>query len=419
MADARTAEAEIASGAYRGPLHGIPIGLKDIYNTAGVATTGQSALFRDHVPAQDATTVRLLREAGAVVLGKLATWEFAIGGTSFDLPWPPARNPWDLSRDTAGSSSGSGAAVASGMALGAMGSDTGGSIRGPSAWCGLAGIKPTYGMLSRRGVLPLSFSLDHAGPMCWTSEDCALMMGVLAAHDPLDPASSTVPPPDFTGAIGPSVSGLRVGVVRHFHEEEMPAEPETVAAFEAALKELASAGAVLRDVRIAPFATYGRAAQIISRSESFAIHQKWLRDTPELYGAYGRRRLMAGAFVAAEDYVNANRERTRLVAELADTMQDVDVLVTAMARWPAPPIGEDSLLPDKQAFFSRAFNLTGNPAMSVCNGFSSSGLPLSLQIVGRPVEDNMVLRAGDAVERAMGTRATRPAVAQSFAAAAQ
>ena len=187
MAAARTAEAEITAGNDRGPLHGIPIGLKDIYNTAGITTTGHSALFRNHVPAEDAATVRLLREAGAVVLGKLATWEFAIGGTSFDLPWPPARNPWDLSRDTAGSSSGSGAAVASGMALGAMGSDTGGSIRGPSAWCGLAGIKPTYGMLSRRGVLPLSFSLDHAGPMCWTSEDCALMMGVLAAYDPARP----------------------------------------------------------------------------------------------------------------------------------------------------------------------------------------------------------------------------------------
>ena len=419
MAEAHAAEAEIASGTYRGPLHGIPIGLKDIYNTAGIRTTGHSALFRDHVPAEDATTVRLLREAGAVVLGKLATWEFAIGGTSFDLPWPPARNPWNLSRDTAGSSSGSGAAVASGMALGAMGSDTGGSIRGPSAWCGLAGIKPTYGLVSRRGVLPLSFSLDHAGPMCWTSEDCALMMGVLAAHDPLDPASATVPPPDFGGAVGPAVAGLRVGVVRHFHEEEMQAEPETVAAFEDALKELAGAGAMLRDVRIAPFAAYGGPAGLISRSESFAIHQKWLRETPELYGAYGRRRLMAGAFVAAEDYVNANRERTRLVAELADTMRDVDVLVMPMARWPAQPIGEDSMTPDKQAFFSRAFNLTGSPAMSVCNGFSSSGLPLSLQVVGRPFEDHVVLRAGDTVERAMGTRSTRPEVTPHLAPAAQ
>ncbi len=156
MADARAAEDEISRGNWRGPLHGIPVGLKDIYNTAGIATTGHSALFRNHVPADDATTVRLLREAGAVILGKLGTWEFAIGGTSFDLPWPPPRNPWDLSKDTAGSSSGSGAAVASGMALGAMGSDTGGSIRGPAAWCGIAGIKPTYGMLSRRGILPLS-----------------------------------------------------------------------------------------------------------------------------------------------------------------------------------------------------------------------------------------------------------------------
>ncbi len=173
LADARQAEQEIAAGGWKGTLHGIPIGLKDIYNTAGVATTGHSALYRDHVPAEDATTVRKLREAGAVVLGKLSTWEFAIGGTSFDLPWPPARNPWDLSRDPSGSSSGSGAGVAAGLMMGAMGSDTGGSIRGPAAWCGIAGLKPTYGLVSRRGILPLSFSLDHGGPMCWTSEDCA------------------------------------------------------------------------------------------------------------------------------------------------------------------------------------------------------------------------------------------------------
>jgi Asp-tRNA(Asn)/Glu-tRNA(Gln) amidotransferase A subunit family amidase len=197
MADAKRTEEEIAGGDWKGPLHGIPIGLKDIYNTAGVATTGHSALFKDHVPAEDAFTVALLRQAGAVILGKLSTWEFAIGGASFDLPWPPARNPWNTAHEPGGSSSGAGAAVASGLALAAMGTDTGGSIRGPASWCGIAGLKPTYGYLGRRGILPLSFSLDHAGPMCWTSEDCALMMNVLARHDPLDMGCANVIAPDF------------------------------------------------------------------------------------------------------------------------------------------------------------------------------------------------------------------------------
>ena len=218
LADAAQAEAEIAAGGWKGPLHGIPIGLKDIFNTAGIPTTAHSALFRHHVPTEDAFTVSLLRDAGAVITSKLATWEFAIGGSSFDLPWPPARNPWDVSLDPSGSSSGSAVAVAAGLCLGAMGSDTGGSIRGPAAWCGIAGLKPTYGLLSRRGILPLSFSLDHAGPMCWTSEDCALMLQALACHDPLDPASASVPPANYPAGIGAPLSGLRVGVVRHFFE---------------------------------------------------------------------------------------------------------------------------------------------------------------------------------------------------------
>ena len=193
LAAARAAEAEIMAGNYRGPLHGIPIGLKDIYETKGVPTTGHSKILIDHVPQQDATSVRLLTEAGAIVLGKLATHEFALGGPSFDLPWPPARNPWDTSRFTGGSSSGTGAAVAAGLVLGGTGSDTGGSIRGPAAFCGLAGLKPSYGRISRAGILPLAFSLDHAGPMAWTAEDCAIMLQAMAGHDPGDPASAGAP----------------------------------------------------------------------------------------------------------------------------------------------------------------------------------------------------------------------------------
>ncbi len=411
LAAAKQAEAEIAAGGWKGPLHGIPIGLKDIYNTAGVTTTGHSDLFKDHVPAEDAFTVKCLRDAGAIFTGKLSTWEFAIGGTSFDLPWPPARNPWDLSRDPSGSSSGSGAAVAAGLCTGAMGTDTGGSIRGPAAWCGIAGLKPTYGYLSRRGILPLSFSLDHAGPMCWTSEDCALMMQVLAQHDPLDAACAAVPAVDFTAGLGTGLKGLRVGVVRHFFETDLSTDAETIQALENALTVLRDMGASVGDVTLSPFAVYGDTGSLISRSEAYAFHQAWLRESPERYGVYGRTRLMTGAFIAAADYVNAQRARAKLVAEVAAVMKTVDVLVFPTARCPAREIGEDSMASGFQPFFNRAFNVTGNPGLSICNGFSASGLPLSLQIGGRPFEDALVLKVGDALEKAMGTRATRPAFA--------
>ena len=411
MAAAAVAEAEIAAARWIGPLHGIPIGLKDIYNTAGIPTTGHSALFKDHVPAEDAHTVALLRKAGAVFTGKLSTWEFAIGGTSFDLPWPPARNPWDLTRDPSGSSSGSGAAVAAGLCMAAMGTDTGGSIRGPAAWCGIAGLKPTYGYLSRRGILPLSFSLDHAGPMCWTSEDCAIMMNVLAAHDPMDAGSASVPNIDFTAQLGFGLAGLRVGVVRHFFETDLSTDDETIAALEASLAALRDMGASVRDVTLSPFGLYTDTGSLISRTEAFAFHQHWLRESPEKYGAYGRQRLMAGAFVSGADYVNAQRQRAKLVAELAEVMKTVDVVVFPTARCPAREIGEDSMAEGFQPFFNRAFNVTGSPALSMCNGYSASGLPLSLQIGGRPFEDALVLKVGDALEKALGTRSRRPTFA--------
>jgi aspartyl-tRNA(Asn)/glutamyl-tRNA(Gln) amidotransferase subunit A len=408
LADATKAETEIAAGKWKGPLHGIPIGLKDIYNTAGIRTTGHSALFKDHVPTADAFTVSLLRNAGAVITSKLATWEFAIGGSSFDLPWPPARNPWDVSLDPSGSSSGSGVAVAAGLCMGAMGSDTGGSIRGPAAWCGIAGHKPTYGLLSRRGILPLSFSLDHAGPMCWTSEDCALMMQVLACHDPMDAGSATVPPVSYTVGLGKSLSGLRIGVVRHFFERDLITDPETIAALETSVVALRDLGAIISDVTLSPFGSYADCGSLISRSEAYAIHQHHLRTTPELYGAFGRHRLMAGAFILAADYINAQRERTRLVAEFAEVMKTVDVVIFPTARCPARPIGEDSMASGFQPFFNRAFNVTGSPALSICNGFSATGLPLALQIGGRPFEDALVLQVGDALERTLGTRTRRP-----------
>jgi aspartyl-tRNA(Asn)/glutamyl-tRNA(Gln) amidotransferase subunit A len=259
LAAARSAEAEIMAGKWRGPLHGIPIGLKDIYDTAGIPTEGGSRSCLGRTPSDDATTVRLLKNAGAVVLGKLTTWEFAIGGTAFDTPFPPARNPWDIDHDPAGSSSGSGAAVAAGLCAMAMGSDTGGSIRWPAAWCGLAGLKPTYGRVSRAGIMPLSFSLDHAGPLCWTVEDAALVLQAIAGHDPGDPASADHAVPDYRAALSDGdLRGVRLGVARTMFERDCRASEDMLAAFERSVTVLRELGAVVSEIELPPLALQRR-----------------------------------------------------------------------------------------------------------------------------------------------------------------
>ncbi|MBV8411557.1 MAG: hypothetical protein JOY64_28280 [Alphaproteobacteria bacterium] len=256
LSDAKASEARQMAGSRRGPLDGIPIAHKDIYNTAGIRTTAHSRLLEHNVPTRDAHTVAKWADAGTVMLGKLATHEFAFGGPSFDLPWPPARNPWNTEHFTAGSSSGTGAAVAAGLVLGGTGSDTGGSIRGPAALCGIAGIKPTYGLSSRNGILPLAFSLDHAGPMAWTAEDCALLLQAMAGHDPEDPASVDRPVADFTAGINDGVKGLRIGVVRHFFETDQPVSAATRAGIDAALDFFRKQGAEVRDIVLSPAADY-------------------------------------------------------------------------------------------------------------------------------------------------------------------
>src|SRR5919206_2926730 len=298
-ATARAAEAEIAAGQYRGPLHGIPIGLKDIYETAGVATTGHSKVMQDHVPKADAFSVKKLRDAGAVVMGKLATHEFAFGGPSFDLPWPPARNPWDTTRFTGGSSSGTGASVAAGLVLGGTGSDTGGSIPGPSAFCGLAGIKPTYGIVSRMGILPLAFSLDHAGPMAWTAEDCAIMLQAMAGHDPADPGSADHPIPDYRAALTGDVKGLRIGLIRHFYERDNEANAATRNAIDAAAKKLQELGCSVRDITLSPLADWAACGVMIMLSEAYAIHEATLRERFGDYGELFRDRMALAALVSA------------------------------------------------------------------------------------------------------------------------
>src|SRR5437764_3130109 len=290
-AEARAAESEIAAGKYRGPLHGIPLGLKDIYETAGVPTTGHSKVMQDHVPKADAFTVKRLRDAGAVVMGKLATHEFALGGPSFDLPWPPARNPWDLSRFTGGSSSGTGAAVAAGLVLGGTGSDTGGSIRGPAAYCGLAGIKPTYGLISRMGILPLAFSLDHAGPLAWNAEDSAILLQAMAGHDPADPASANRPIPDYRAALQGGVKGLRIGVIRHFYERDNEANPATRQAIEAVAQKLTELGCSVREVTLSPLADWASCGVLMMLAEAYTIHEYNLRRRFTDYGEIFRDRM--------------------------------------------------------------------------------------------------------------------------------
>ena len=305
LSDARAAEARVMAGEARGPLDGIPIAHKDIYGTAGIPTTGHSKLLQGWVPDTDATTVRKLAEAGTAMLGKLATHEFALGGPSFDLPWPPARNPWNTDHFTAGSSSGTGAAVAAGLILGGTGSDTGGSIRGPAALCGIAGIKPTYGLCSRAGILPLSYSLDHAGPMAWTAEDCAMLLQVMAGHDPQDPASADRPASDFCADLQGGVKGLRIGVARSWHETDRPVSPAVQAGINGALDIWRAQGAEVREVALPSLYDYQAALFVILVAEAFSLHEPWMQERFGDHGELLRDRMAFGGLLAATDYVQA------------------------------------------------------------------------------------------------------------------
>jgi aspartyl-tRNA(Asn)/glutamyl-tRNA(Gln) amidotransferase subunit A len=406
---ARAAEREIASGRYLGPMHGIPFGLKDIYATSGIRTTGHSRTAIDTVPDFDATTVAKLSAAGAVLTGKLATHEFAHGGPSFDLPWPPARNPWNRDHFTGGSSSGSGAAVAAGLVPAALGSDTGGSIRGPAAFCGIVGLKPTYGLVSRYGVYANSFSFDHAGPMTWTVEDCAILLQAIAGHDPKDPASAAHPVPDYRAALTGDIKGLRIGVVRHLHEDDCPVTAETGAALEEALRVLRALGASLGEVRLRPAQDYYDVKVTIAESELLAVHEPVLRTRPGEFGEDFLGRVLPAVLIGARDYVQAQRERRRMLAEMPPVYADFDVLVTATAGGPAPRLDAWRTIEFwRRPSLTTPFNVTGGPALAQCIGFSKSGLPLSMQVVGRPFAETTVLRVAHAYEQATEWRTRRP-----------
>lgn len=412
LADARAAEARIMKNGPKTPLDGIPIGHKDIFDTAGILTTAQSRQLQDNIPTADATVVAKLAAAGTVMLGKLATAEFALTDLSFDLPWPPARNPWNAEHFTSGSSNGTAVAIATGMILGGTGSDTGGSIRSPAALCGTSGIKPTYGRCSKAGVFPLAYTLDHTGPMAWTAEDSAMLLQQMAGHDPSDPASARVPVPDFSAEIGQSVKGLRIGVVRHFFETDNPATAETRTGIETSLDIFREQGAIIRDVTLSPLRAYSAANRVILNSEAVAIHERWLRTRPGHYGRRLRNRLVLATTLTSSDYIQALRRRRQLCVEMAAAMADVDLLVSAAAGGEAPRIDEiplwDGLVTPS---FTAPWNLTGYPAMTVCTGFGDKGLPLAVQLGGKPFAEATLLRAAHALERETPWRARRPALA--------
>ncbi len=405
---ARAAEAEIAAGKYRGAMHGIPFGLKDIYDTAGIKTTGHSKTNVDRVPDKDCTAMVRLREAGGILAGKLATHEFAHGGPSFDLPWPPARNPWNTAHFTGGSSSGSGAAVAAGLVPMAMGSDTGGSIRSPAGLCGIAGYKPTYGRISRAGVIANSYTYDHCGPLARTAEDCAIAMNVLAGFDPADPASTNVADEDFTRNIGDSLKGWRIGVVRHFWERDTTVHPELPAAMDAGVAVLKELGAIIEDVELRVMQYYQDVKVTTAECEVLSINLRELRARPQDFGQDFRCRVLPACLFTGEDYVRAGRERRAIIAEMAPLYERYDLLVTANTS-AAPRIDNH----DVSSFyrvpsFTVPFNCTGGPALALPCGFTADGLPLSLQFVGRPFDDARVLGAGHAYERAAGHHLKRP-----------
>jgi aspartyl-tRNA(Asn)/glutamyl-tRNA(Gln) amidotransferase subunit A len=408
LAQARTAEAEIGRGEWRGALHGVPVALKDLVDTAGVLTTAASALNKDRVPDEDAEVVRRLREAGAVIIGKNNLHECAYGGSSLISYFGDVHNPWDVGRIAGGSSGGSAAAVAAGLAYAAIGTDTAGSIREPAALCGCVGIKPTYGRVSGRGVIPLSLSLDHIGPLAATVEDVAIVLQAVAGYDSRDITSVDVPVADYASAVRDGVKGMRVGVPCAYFYEDLDAE--VAAAMEHALEGLQSLGAELKDVHL-DVPTDRR----LQMAEAYAFHAENVAKSPELYLPETVRRIRAGEEVSAAEYINRRREQDEARRNIRAVFADVDVLVTPTIPMPAPAIADlkadpEALRPAELKLLrnTRPFNVWGLPAISVPCGFTQSGLPIGMQIAGPHWREDLVLRVAYAYEQATAWHKRRP-----------
>ncbi|MCU1572572.1 MAG: amidase [Micrococcaceae bacterium] len=405
LAQAKQATAEIEQGNYRGPLHGIPVGIKDLINTAGVPTTSSSKVREHFIPDSNAAVVDALAEAGMVMVGKTHTHEFAFGGVT-----PTTRNPWNLAKIPGGSSGGSGAAVGYGGVLAALGSDTGGSIRIPAALCGTVGLKPTYGRVSRYGVASLSWSLDHVGPLTRNVTDAALVLNAIAGYDPRDPGSANVAVPDFTSGIDGGVMGVRIGIPINYFTEKLDSETEQ--AVKTAVQVLEGLGAVVVPVEI-PQAGYLKAVEWgIMMPEASAYHRRALRETPELFTEEVRGLLEVGETVLATDYIDALRFRQSMKAAWKDMMQAVDVIIAPTVFTPALPAddpvhywpdGSTEAATDGYVRLSIPANLFGLPSLQVPCGFSASGLPLGMQIMGKPFAEAAILAVGRAYEQATDT----------------
>ena len=412
LADAREMDAERRRGTRRGPLHGIPIALKDNIDTAGIRTTAASGVFRDRVPAEDAEVVVRLKRAGAVLLGKLNLHEFALGGTSAVTYFGPVHNPWALDRVAGGSSGGSAAAIAAEMCFGTLGTDTGGSIRIPASLCGIVGLKPTYGRVSNRGVIPMAWTLDHVGPMCRTGEDAALMLAAIAGYDAQDPASADVPAAEYVRAIGTGTSKLRVGVARSPFFDNL--DPEVAAAVEAAIGVIRTLTSGVRDVEIPPS---GNVATVWN-PEIYAYHQPFITKTPELYQAATRNLIEGAGKAGAAAYARALRELYIVRREIRTVFEDVDLLVTPTQRGVAQPIAPPQPAGGRGRggagagagglVNTAAFDIYGLPTISIPCGFSTSGLPIGLQISGNHFTERDVLALAHAYERATEWHTRRP-----------
>ena len=414
LEQANAAEREIAAGNYKGALHGIPIGLKDLYYTKGVRTTVGSRILRDFVPDYDAAVTENFSEAGAVLIGKLQMHEFALGATSVNPHDGPARNPWNPGRITGGSSGGSGAAVGGGQCMGALGSDTGGSVRIPAALCGIVGLKPTFGRVSRHGVYPLSWSLDTVGPMTRTVRDCAIMLNAISGHDPRDPSSANVPIQDFAEGIESGVEGIRIGIPDDFFYDVI--DPQVAEAICQASGVLSELGASVERCSLPALNHALGISSAILVTEAAEVHLDNLRNRPQDIGADVRARLHLGAVSPAVDYLEAQRARAAYNAELADAMRKYDLLLAPAAAVGAPGIDQEFVeISGKRenalslmSRLTRPFNLTGQPTISVPCGFTDDGMPIGMQLAGRNWDEATVLRAAYAYEQATEWRHRRP-----------
>ena len=399
LEEARAADVALARGEWRGPLHGIPVALKDLIDTAGVSTTAASALYKERVSGADAEVVRRLRTAGAIILGKNNLHEFAYGGSSLVSHFGEVRNPRDETRIAGGSSGGSAAAVVAGMALAAIGTDTAGSIREPAALCGCVGLKPTYGRVSARGVIPLSASLDHVGPLTASVADAAVVLQAIAGYDPGDVCSANVPVADYVSGLKESVKSVRVGVPREYFFDDL--DKEVAVAVEEALRVIRGLVSEIKDVRLdVP------TDRTLQAAESWAVHKENVERSPELYQAETLRRLRTGEKISAAEYMQRRRELEEARRAITAVFAGVDVLITPTMPMPAPAIEElkanpEQLRPAELRLLrnTRPFNVWGLPAISVPCGFTKGGLPIGLQIAGPHWREDLVLRVARTYER--------------------